>query len=129
MLQPQFTYGNAVRNSIIGPGIFNFDMSILRNFRFGGSKSLQFRLEAFNTFNQPVWNDPNTSVNKLRNYGTITQHAQADARAAARREVRVLTPAREAAAEMPPPTCAALPSPRVLVARRSVEHSVRAQDR
>ena len=89
VLQPTITYGNAVRNSITGPGIFNFDMSILRNFTLGGSKSLQFRLEAFNTFNQPVWNDPNTAVTSAQ-YGNITQHAQADARAAARHEVRVL---------------------------------------
>jgi Carboxypeptidase regulatory-like domain len=70
-VQAQNTYGNAVRNSITGPGIFNFDMSILRNFTLGGSKSLQFRLEAFNTFNQPVWNDPNTSVTSAQ-YGQIT---------------------------------------------------------
>jgi hypothetical protein len=68
--QAQFTHGNAIRNSITGPGIFNFDMSIVRNFRLGGSKALQFRLEAFNTFNQPVWNDPNTSVLSPQ-YGTI----------------------------------------------------------
>jgi hypothetical protein len=71
VLQPQFEYGDAVRNSLFGPGIFNFDMSILRNFTLGGSKSLQFRLEAFNTFNQPVWNDPNTSVTSSQ-YGQIT---------------------------------------------------------
>ena len=59
------TYGNAPRNNVIGPGIFNFDMSIIRNFRLGGSKSLQFRLEAFNVFNQPVWNDPNMSMANL----------------------------------------------------------------
>ena len=70
VIQPQFAYGNAVRNSIFGPGIFNFDMSILRNFGLGGSKNLQFRLEAFNTFNQPVWQDPNTSVTSPQ-YGTI----------------------------------------------------------
>ena len=69
--QPTGTYGDAVRNSIIGPGIFNFDMSIIRNFTLGGSKSLQFRLEAFNTFNQPVWNDPNTNVANTQ-YGQIT---------------------------------------------------------
>ena len=68
--QAQFAYGSAVRNSITGPGIFNFDMSILRNFALGGSKTLQFRLEAFNTFNQPVWNDPNTSVTSPQ-YGQI----------------------------------------------------------
>jgi hypothetical protein len=68
--QAQFAHGNAQRNSIIGPGIFNFDMSIMRNFRFAGDKTLQFRVEAFNTFNQPVWDDPNTSVSSP-NYGRI----------------------------------------------------------
>ena len=71
VLQPGQTYGDAVRNSIYGPGIFNFDMSILRNFTLRGSKSLQVRLEAFNTFNQPVWNDPNTSVTAAQ-YGQVT---------------------------------------------------------
>ena len=48
-------------------------MSILRNFPLGGSKSLQLRLEAFNTFNQPVWNDPNTNDGESRRqFGTIT---------------------------------------------------------
>jgi hypothetical protein len=70
VVQPQFTYGNAERNSIIGPGMFNFDMSIMRNFRFGVTKTLQLRLEAFNAFNQPVWSDPNTSVTSP-NYGRI----------------------------------------------------------
>ena len=69
--QPAQIYGDAVRNSITGPGIFNFDMSILRNFTLGGSKALQFRLEAFNTFNQPVWQDPNTAVTSSQ-YGQIT---------------------------------------------------------
>ncbi len=71
-LQPLGTYGNSPRNNFHGPGIFNFDMSIIRNFRLGGSKSLQFRLEAFNAFNQPVWNDPNTSLANLQTFGTIT---------------------------------------------------------
>jgi hypothetical protein len=71
VLQPGQTYGDAVRNSVFGPGIFNFDTSILRNFTLGGSKTLQFRLEAFNTFNQPVWQDPNTSVTSPQ-YGTIS---------------------------------------------------------
>ena len=68
--QTNFTYGNAPRNIVTGPGISNFDASIIRNFRLGGAKSLQFRLEAFNLFNQPVWQDPNMNVtNPL--YGTI----------------------------------------------------------
>ena len=71
VLQPGQIYGDAIRNSIVGPGIFNFDMSILRNFTLGGSKSLQVRLEAFNTFNQAVWQDPNTAVTSAQ-YGQIT---------------------------------------------------------
>jgi hypothetical protein len=68
--QNNFTYGNAPRNIVIGPGIFNFDASIIRNFRLGGTRSVQFRLETFNLFNQPVWNDPNMNVTNVL-YGTI----------------------------------------------------------
>jgi len=53
-----FTYGNAGRNIVFGPGIFNTDASLIRNFSLGGLRSLQFRLEAFNLFNNPVWGDP-----------------------------------------------------------------------
>jgi hypothetical protein len=66
----QFTYGDAPRNIILGPGIFNFDLSVMRTFNLPRSTNLQFRLEAFNVFNQPVWDDPNTSVSSAQ-YGTI----------------------------------------------------------
>jgi hypothetical protein len=65
-----FTYGNAGRNIVIGPGIFTTDASIIRNFTLGGLRSLQFRLEAFNLFNSPVWGDPNMSMASPL-YGTI----------------------------------------------------------
>jgi hypothetical protein len=67
----QFTYGDAGRNIVIGPGIFNVDMSVIRNIRLGGSRSLQFRLEAFNVFNNPVWGDPNMSMANPALFGTI----------------------------------------------------------
>ena len=67
----QFTYGNAGRNIVTGPGIFNVDMSIIRNVRLGGARSLQFRLEAFNVFNNPVWGDPNMSMANPALFGTI----------------------------------------------------------
>ena len=85
-----FTYGNAGRNIVIGPGIFNTDLAILKNIVFGGGKSVQLRLEAFNLFNKPIWGDPDMNMSSST-YGRITHHALADARAAARREIRVLS--------------------------------------
>jgi len=68
--QAAFTYGDAGRNIVIGPGIFTTDASLIRNFTLGGVRSLQFRLEAFNVFNNPVWGDPQMSMASPL-YGTI----------------------------------------------------------
>jgi hypothetical protein len=45
------TPGTASRRSFYGPGMLNFDLALLKNFRLSESKALQFRLESFNTFN------------------------------------------------------------------------------
>ena len=44
-------FGNVGRNTIIGPGIENFDMGLIKNLSFRESLHLQLRLETFNTFN------------------------------------------------------------------------------
>jgi hypothetical protein len=43
--------GNVPRRFFHGPGIENFDMTVIKVFRLTDSKSVEFRLEAFNTFN------------------------------------------------------------------------------
>ena len=85
-----FTYGNVGRNIIIGPGIFNTDASILKNIMFGGGKSVQLRLEAFNLFNTPDLGRPGHEHVEF-NLRPHHHHALTDARAAARREIRVLS--------------------------------------
>jgi hypothetical protein len=65
------TFGNAGRNTFYGPGITSVDASIIRNFRVASSKTIQFRFEAFNALNNPIWNDPNTTLTSPQ-YGTIT---------------------------------------------------------
>jgi Carboxypeptidase regulatory-like domain len=65
------TWGNVGRNTVIGPGITRVDASIIRNFRITDSKRLQFRFEAFNALNHPIWNDPNTVLTNPT-YGAIT---------------------------------------------------------
>jgi hypothetical protein len=45
-------------------------MSILKNIVFGGGKSVQLRLEAFNLFNKPIWGDPDMNMSSST-YGRI----------------------------------------------------------
>jgi hypothetical protein len=44
-------------------GLQNWDMSLFKNFRFAEQRSIQLRLEAFNVFNHPNFNDKFYNVN------------------------------------------------------------------
>ena len=52
------TPGDASRRYFHGPGMENFDMALLKNLRLTESKSLQFRIEAFNVFNHAQFFGP-----------------------------------------------------------------------
>ncbi len=52
------TPGNASRRSFYGPGSFNSNIALLRNFHFSEARALQFRLETFNTFNHAEFFGP-----------------------------------------------------------------------
>jgi outer membrane receptor protein involved in Fe transport len=67
------TFGNAGRNSLIGPGYFTLDGSAHKEFRMPYKEShlLQFRFEAFNVLNHPVWGIPNANI-LSSGFGTIT---------------------------------------------------------
>ena len=52
------TPGTASRRSFHGPGTLNFDTALLRNFKLTESKSLQLRIETFNTFNHAQFFGP-----------------------------------------------------------------------
>jgi hypothetical protein len=50
------------RNMFYGPGFWNWNNSLFKNFRFGEDKgNLQFRAEFFNLPNHPNWNNPETN--------------------------------------------------------------------
>jgi hypothetical protein len=57
-LPAQYTIGNAGRNILRGPGVNNWDLSILKNFHFTERIYLQFRTELFNAFNHTQFNTP-----------------------------------------------------------------------
>ncbi len=65
-LQPLGTFGNVGRNVLTGPGIVSWDFSTLKNFNFTERRYLQFRFEAFNAANHPVWGDPGVLLNANR---------------------------------------------------------------
>jgi len=71
-LQQIYHFGNAGRNTVIGPRGFTWDFSTHKDFRMPKEgQSLQFRAEVFNFLNHPVWGLPNASVTST-NYGRIT---------------------------------------------------------
>ena len=51
---PNQGFGNARKDSIVGPGQFNFNLALFKSFNLtadSAGPSFQFRLESFNTFN------------------------------------------------------------------------------
>jgi hypothetical protein len=52
------TPGTSSRRFFYGPGMFNSDIALLRSFPLAESKSLQFRIESFNTFNHAQFFGP-----------------------------------------------------------------------
>jgi hypothetical protein len=67
-----FDYGNSGVGVVLGPGQFNWDMSLVKMTRFGEKQSLQFRMEFFNTFNHAQFNNPGTAVSTPTTFGVIT---------------------------------------------------------
>ena len=57
-LQAPFTFGNAQRNVVLGPGIASWDFSALKNFNITERAYVQFRFECFNCSNHPNFADP-----------------------------------------------------------------------
>lgn len=59
---PQFTFGNAGRGILDGPGRFNVDLGIHRNFPVSERFNINFRWEMFNAFNRVSFDEPNAQI-------------------------------------------------------------------
>ncbi|MGA2714452.1 MAG: carboxypeptidase-like regulatory domain-containing protein [Bryobacteraceae bacterium] len=67
----KYTFGNAGRNILRGPGLVNLDIAAHKSFQITERISAQLRLESFNATNTPALGNPNTVVgNPL--FGQIT---------------------------------------------------------
>ena len=71
---PQFAFGNVGRflPDNLGPGLQNWDISILKDFRFNERFRLQFRTEMFNAFNNVNFNNPAGTTLGQPGFGVIT---------------------------------------------------------
>ncbi|HJZ69686.1 MAG TPA: TonB-dependent receptor, partial [Blastocatellia bacterium] len=55
-------FGNVGRNVLRGPRQINVDLSLIKRFRFGEAKSVEFRAEFFNLFNQVNFDTPSSNL-------------------------------------------------------------------
>src|SRR5437870_5096232 len=65
-----YRFGNLGRNTLLGPGYFNLDAGLMKDFRLGATRRLQFRWEVFNATNHPSYGLPNSILGDP-DFGTI----------------------------------------------------------
>jgi hypothetical protein len=66
----QYTFGNVGRNSLQGQRLINLDTSVIRSFPFWRERRIEFRAEAFNIFNHPVFAAPTGDISNT-NFGVV----------------------------------------------------------
>jgi Carboxypeptidase regulatory-like domain len=68
-------FGNAGVNTLAGPGLTDFDLSLMKDFHLTERFTLQFRATATNVFNHPNFGLPASDISSPGTYGTITSTA------------------------------------------------------
>lgn len=90
---PLFSHGNMRRNSLRGPGINDWDISVLKNFKFTESKYMQFQANFFNAFNHVQFYGPSSSEGASGfsgNFGMVTSDTSASTTTAYYRGPRLI---------------------------------------
>jgi outer membrane receptor protein involved in Fe transport len=71
--------GNLGKNTLRGPGVNNWDISVFKNTRINERVNIQLGLETFNTFNHTQWDTLNTSINAPNPGAVLTTATQGQA--------------------------------------------------
>ena len=66
------TWGNAGRDIVIGPRLFQQDAALQKDTRINERMGLIFRVDVFNIFNHPQLGSPNLNVSSPATFGRIT---------------------------------------------------------
>jgi hypothetical protein len=64
-------FGNTRKDAIVGPGLFNFNMSLFKTFAVTERVKFELRFESFNTFNHTEFLGVDTNSGDA-NFGAIT---------------------------------------------------------
>jgi hypothetical protein len=64
VIPPRYTFGDAGRNIIRGPGLASFDVAFVRRFAITERYALTFEAQAFNLFNRANFNLPQAYLNQ-----------------------------------------------------------------
>jgi hypothetical protein len=67
----QFTFGNAPRNMLRGPGFSRTDLALSKSFTVAGRTRVMVQAQVFNLFNEVNWGAPNTTFGAA-NFGRVT---------------------------------------------------------
>jgi Carboxypeptidase regulatory-like domain len=68
---PNQGFGNARKDAVLGPGYFNFNMSLYKGFNITERMKFELRFESFNTFNHTEFNGLDTN-SADGNFGAVT---------------------------------------------------------
>ena len=66
------TFGNCPVGVARMPGYQNVDLTLSKRFEMGGTRALEFRIEAFNAFNHPSFGPPARDLSVPNTFGQIT---------------------------------------------------------
>jgi hypothetical protein len=77
----KFGRGNSPKDAFRGPGINNWDLSLMKNFKWHeGTRNLQFRFETYNTFNHTQFGGANgtgTSIDTVARFDATGKQVNA----------------------------------------------------
>jgi len=71
------TWGNLARNTLVGPGVNQWDLALLKNVPINENHRISFRAEFFNVFNRPHFGNPGTNISSS-SFGRITSPMNRD---------------------------------------------------
>jgi len=84
VIAPQYTFGNAGRDSLVGPSYVTLDTMVSRQIQLGARRQLSLRLEIFNALNRKNLQLPDSFVDRVTFGQSLAAYAPRQVQLAAR---------------------------------------------